>query len=383
MKKTSNRTDADREAAVSATDGQGIAAPDPAAMVEPIDQRRISDLIDEIKQSADKLASDKPSRGDLKLLSRAIRELRYAFKVFTPYRTRRKVTVFGSARTRPDKPAYQQAVAFGRAMAQEGWLVVTGAASGIMEAGHRGAGRENSMGLNIMLPFEQEANPVIAGDPKLVHMKYFFTRKLMFVKECDAVCLLPGGFGTLDEGIEVLTLLQTGKRDIVPVVFLDAPGANFWSSFNDFVIEHLLADELISAEDLSLYKVTDNLDEAVHEITSFYRVYHSMRYVRNKLVLRLKKAPSEELLAAIREHFADILVEGTFQVTGALPEEKDEKALAELPRLVMRFNRRNMGRLRELIDALNRGSIDRSLPIPAPKRPTSPDLPDDQESVAG
>ncbi len=200
--------------------------------VEGLDRRRIADLIAEIKMSADKLATDRTSRGDLKLLSRALRELRYAFKVFTPYRNRRKVTVFGSARTRPHDPAFEQAVAFGRAMAEHEWLVVTGAASGIMEAGHIGAGRENSMGLNIMLPFEQYANPVIAGDTKLVHMKYFFTRKLMFVKECDAVCLLPGGFGTLDEGLEVLTLLQTGKRDMVPVVFLDAPGGAILGRFS-------------------------------------------------------------------------------------------------------------------------------------------------------
>ena len=179
---------------------------------------------------------DRTSRGDLKFLSRTLRELRYAFKVFTPYRSRRKVTVFGSARTRPDRARLRAGGGIrpgdGRRI---GWLVVTGAASGIMEAGHIGAGRENSMGLNIMLPFEQYANPVIAGDSKLVHMKYFFTRKLMFVKECDAVCLLPGGFGTLDEGLEVLTLLQTGKRDMVPVVFLDAPGGDFWQAFEQFV----------------------------------------------------------------------------------------------------------------------------------------------------
>ena len=169
------------------------------------------------------------SRGDLKILSRTLRELRYAFKVFSPYRRSRKVTVFGSARTPPDEPAYQQAVDFGRAMAEAGWLVVTGAASGIMEAGHVGAGRENSMGLNIMLPFEQSANPVIAGDPKLVHMKYFFTRKLMFVKECDAVVpASPAASARSTKALEVLTLLQTGKRDMVPVVLLDAPGGQFW-----------------------------------------------------------------------------------------------------------------------------------------------------------
>ena len=202
--------------------------------------QRISELIERIRESADKLAKDKTSRGDLKILSRTLRELGYAFKVFAPYRHRRKVTVFGSARTTPDQPAYRQAVEFGQQMAAQHWLVVTGAASGIMEAGHVGAGREHAMGLNILLPFEQAANRIIAGDPKLVHMKYFFTRKLMFVKESDAMCLLPGGFGTLDEGLEVLTLLQTGKRDMVPVVFLDEPGGDYWRRFEQFVQRSLL-----------------------------------------------------------------------------------------------------------------------------------------------
>lgn len=323
-----------------------------SSLSERADRDRVSDLIAMIKESADKLAQDKTSRGDLKILSRTLRELRYAFKVFSPYRDRRKVTVFGSARTRPHEPAFEQAVAFGRAMADEHWLVVTGAASGIMEAGHLGAGRENSMGLNIMLPFEQEANPVIAGDPKLVHMKYFFTRKLMFVKECHAVCLLPGGFGTLDEGLEVLTLLQTGKRDMVPVVFLEEPGGGFWRDWDEFVRRRLLAGRLISPEDLSLYKLTDRVDVAVEEILRFYRVYHSMRYVRNKLVLRLQSAPSEEQLAKINDEFSEILTEGQFQASGPLVEE-DEPDLAHLARLVFRFNRRNLGRLRQLIDFLN------------------------------
>jgi uncharacterized protein (TIGR00730 family) len=326
--------------------------------LDDADRSRIIDLIEQIKESADKLAVDRTSRGDLKILSRTLRELRYAFKVFTPYRTRRKVTVFGSARTRSEEPAYQQAVAFGQAMAGEQWLVVTGAASGIMEAGHVGAGRENSMGLNIMLPFEQYANPVIAGDSKLVHMKYFFTRKLMFVKECDAVCLLPGGFGTLDEGLEVLTLLQTGKRDMVPVVFLDAPGGSFWKEFQQFVEKRLLGDRMISPDDLSLYKLTDSVDEAVREILQFFKVYHSMRYVKNKLVLRLKQPIGEELLAAINAKFSDILSGGDFTQSGALPEERDEPELAPHARLVFRFNRRSLGRLRMLIDAINRGSVE-------------------------
>ena len=322
-----------------------------------LDSSRIADLIEQIKLSADKLASDRTSRGDLKILSRTLRELRYAFKVFTPYRSRRKVTVFGSARTPPHEPTYEQAVLFGRAMAENHWLVVTGAASGIMEAGHVGAGRENSMGLNIMLPFEQYANPIIAGDTKLVHMKYFFTRKLMFVKECDAVCLLPGGFGTLDEGLEVLTLLQTGKRDMVPVVFLDAPGGSFWADWQIFVEKRLLGQGMISPDDLALYKLTDSVDAAVQEILTFFSNYHSMRYVKNKLVLRLQRAPSEELLAKINQDFSDILSGGTFTVSGPLPEEKDEPDLAHLTRLVFRFNRRSLGRLRMLIDVLNRAEI--------------------------
>ncbi len=331
--------------------------PDPESPVLDgalVDHGRIADLIAQIKESADKLASDRTSRGDLKILSRTMRELRYAFKVFSPYRSRRKVTVFGSARTLPGTPAYVQAVEFGKAMADRGWLVVTGAASGIMEAGHVGAGRENSMGINIMLPFEQGSNPIIAGDPKLVHMKYFFTRKLMFVKECDAVCLLPGGFGTLDEGLEVLTLLQTGKRDLVPVVLLDPAGGDFWHHFQEFVEGKLLANGLISPEDTSLYLLTDSVPAAMEEILGFYRVFHSMRFVRHQLVFRLFERPSDELLDAINSEFADILVDGQFRVGEPLPEEKDEPAFVALPRLIFHFNRRSLGRLRELINFINR-----------------------------
>ncbi len=341
----------------SPSDMPPTGAADSDKLMEAIDQDYTSDLIGMIKESADKLAKDQTSRGDLKILSRTLRELRYAFKVFAPYRTRRKVTVFGSARTRPQAATYQHAVAFGKAMAAHNWLVVTGAASGIMEAGHVGSGREHAMGINIMLPFEQESNPIISGDPKLVHMKYFFTRKLMFVKECDGVCLLPGGFGTLDEGLEVLTLLQTGKRDMVPVVFLDEPGGKFWGDFHNFVTHRLLGHGMISPDDLSLYKITDDIDTAVQEIISFYRVYHSMRYVRNKLVVRLATAPSAELLAAINDTFGDIVTEGDFKLTGPLSEEKDEAHLVDLPRLVFRFNRRSLGRLRQLIDSLNTGRI--------------------------
>ncbi len=327
---------------------------DPPSL-QQVRQRQIGELVDRIKESADKLARDGSSRGDLKLLSRALRELRYGFKVFAPYRRHRKVTVFGSARTPESAPAYAQAVAFGQAMARHDWLVLTGAASGIMEAGHRGAGRQHSMGLNILLPFEQDANPIIAGDTKLVHMKYFFTRKVMFVKECDAVVCLPGGFGTLDEALEVLTLLQTGKRDMVPLVLLDEPGGNYWRAFHRFLVDHLLQDGMISAQDLSIYRLTDDCTTAVDEILGFFRVYHSMRFVRQKLVLRLADRPTTETMTEIQTEFRDILQEGDFALSPALPEERDEPELAHMDRLVFHFDRRSHGRLRQLIDRLNQG----------------------------
>jgi uncharacterized protein (TIGR00730 family) len=325
--------------------------------------RRIAELIETIKESADKLAHDGTSRGDLKILSRTLRELRYAFKVFSPYRRHRKVTVFGSARTPADQPAYRQALAFGRMIAEHGWFVVTGAASGIMEAGHVGAGREHSMGLNILLPFEQSANSVILGDRKLVYMKYFFTRKLMFVKESDAFCLMPGGFGTLDEGLEVLTLLQTGKHDMMPVVLLDQPGGDYWTAFDQFVRRQLLDRGMIDEEDLSLYRLSDRVEDAVAEILGFFRVYHSMRYVRNNLVFRLQQRPSDELIEQINDRFKDILIEGRFTIGEPLSEEREESELAALPRLIFHFNRRSFGRLRQLIDCINQAT---GFSVPSP-----------------
>jgi hypothetical protein len=311
------------------------------------------DLIARIRETADKLEKQESSRGDLKLLSRTLQELRYAFKIFSPYRRRKKVTVFGSARTPADAPSYQHAVAFGEAIVQHGWMVITGAASGIMEAGHVGAGRENSMGLNILLPFEQAANQVIRDDDKLVHMKYFFTRKLMFVKECHAAVCLPGGFGTLDETFEVLTLLQTGKCDLMPLVLLDQPRGTFWDGFHEFVQQQLLAQRMISADDLSLYRCTASVAEAVEELIRFYRCFHSMRYVKDQLALRLNYPPSPSLLDQLRTQFADLTTDGRFELRSALPAEANEPKWADLPRLVFRFNRRDHGRLRQLIDCLN------------------------------
>lgn len=312
-----------------------------------------SDLLDMMRETIEKLDDDGTSRGDLKILARTLRELRYAFKVFQPFRRRRKVTVFGSARTLPEQAPYQQAMEFGRAMAHHGWMTITGAGGGIMEAGHVGAGKALSMGLNIMLPFEQSSNHIIDGDPKLVTLKYFFTRKLMFVKECSAVVSLPGGFGTLDETAEVLTLVQTGKQTMLPIVLLDAPGGDYWKHFGEFVNNTLLRDGMISPEDQSLFLITDNVQEAVEETLGFYRVYHSMRYVRDLLVLRICQPLSEEQLADINEEFAGILVDGTIKQVAALPQEANEPELADLPRLTLHFDRRQLGRFRMLINAIN------------------------------
>jgi uncharacterized protein (TIGR00730 family) len=312
-----------------------------------------STLIDEIKETADKLARDGATRGDLKILSRALKELRYAFKVFTPYRRQRKVTVFGSARTSAEQQAYVQSVNFGRAMAARRWMVLTGAGGGIMEGAHVGAGKEMSMGVNIMLPFEQESNPVISRDEKLVHLKYFFTRKLIFVKEVHAVALFPGGFGTQDEGFETLTLVQTGKRDLMPIVCIDEPGGTYWSAWLQFIREQLLDRGLISPEDLSLLKVTDDCDAAVNEIMRFYSVYNSMRYVRNKLVLRLHRDPSDEFIARLNDEFGDIVESGAIKKTTVHRLEADDEHLKDLPRIAFQFDRKSIGRLRQMVDFIN------------------------------
>lgn len=324
---------------------------------EPADLPQISgqhaDLLESMRRTIQRLEKDGTTRGDLKILNRSLKELRYAFKVFQPYRRRRKVTVFGSARTPPQEAAFQQAVDFSRAMAKHGWMTITGAGNGIMEAGHVGAGKDLSMGLNIQLPFEQSANAVIEGDPKLVTMKYFFTRKLMFVKECSAVVSLPGGFGTLDETAEVLTLLQTGKQTMIPVVLLDEPGGDYWQHFGEFVTKTLLADGMISPEDEALYKIVDSVDAAVEETLHFYRVYHSMRYVGDTLVLRVYQELSPEELEGLNKEFADLLVSGRIEQVAALAEEANEPELADLPRIKLHFDRKQLGRLRMLINAIN------------------------------
>lgn len=330
---------------------------DEKARPQPADEPPFSleseDLIDMLKRTVERLPADGTTRGDLKILSRTLRELRYAFKVFQPFRRRRKVTIFGSARTLPDHPNYIQACEFANRMTDFGWMVITGAGGGIMEAGHKGAGREMSMGLNIMLPFEQSANPYIEGDPKLVTLKYFFTRKLMFVKECSAVVCCPGGFGTLDETLEVLTLIQTGKQTMFPMILLDQESGTFWESFETFVKSELMKANLISPEDVNLYRIMHSTEEAAQHIMHFYSNYHSMRYVNDILVLRINHRLSDDSLEKLNRDYADIIVSGKIVQQHALPEEASEPELAHLPRLVMHFNRRNLGKLRLLIDCVN------------------------------
>ena len=290
---------------------------------------------------------------DLKIVNRAVKELRHAFRVFHDYRDRRKISIFGSARTASDDPNYQLAFQFSRRIVEEGFMVITGGADGIMRACQEGAGRENSFGVNIMLPFEQGPNATIADDPKLVTFKYFFTRKLIFQKEANAIALFPGGFGTHDEGFEILTLAQTGKSDPQPIVCLQAPGCDYWDDWYAFVTRQLLARQLINSEDLSLFKITTSVDDAIDEIRRFYRRFHSIRYVGRLLAMRLKTSISPEQVAGLHDTFGDLLSEGTFELRGPLPEELDEPDLRELPRLAFTSNRRSASRLRQLIDHLN------------------------------
>lgn len=320
---------------------------------EPIRRVTPEELIAELHGTVDRLARDGIGRGDLKLLSRTMRELHSSFLLFEGLRKYRKVTVFGSARCTPDSAIYRQAVSFGREMSRHGWMVVTGGGAGIMEAAHIGAGHALSMGINILLPFEQPDNSMLARSPNTLHVKYFFTRKLLFVKESQGVALFPGGFGTLDEAFEVLTLLQTGKSHPFPIVLVDEPGGSYWRVWQEFVERHLQFHGWIGPEDHALFRVTDNVVEAADEILGFYRVFHSMRYVGRDLVIRMKEPMSPEKLERIREEYGGILRSGTFRLSEALPDEANEPELSGLPRLVFRFNRRDFARLRKLIDFVN------------------------------
>lgn len=310
-----------------------------------------AELVRQLVVTATRLAGDGASTGNLRLLNNALKELRHAFRVFAPYEQLLKVACFGSARTPSDHPDWTQAHSFAERIISEGWMVITGAGGGIMAAAQAGAGREASFGVNIRLPFEQSANEVIAGDEKLINFRYFFTRKVMFVKEAHAIALFPGGFGTHDEGFEALTLIQTGKSEIVPVVFVDAPGGSYWRDWKRYVESHLGERGLIGPEDLALFEVTDDVDVAVRHLLRFYANYHSSRHVHDALLLRVRQAPSDAQLAELNDEFADLLAGGSIEVVDALPGEGGE--VPGLPRLRLRAERRRVGRLRQLIDRVN------------------------------
>ncbi len=313
----------------------------------------IRTTFEDIIENALKLLTDVADRGDVRVIQTAVRELRYAFRLFAPYAGVRKVTIFGSARTLPSKVEYQQAVDLGRKIVEAGFMVITGAGPGIMQAGHEGAGPENSFGVNIRLPWEQSANPVIHDDKKLVTFKYFFTRKLIFVRHSDAIVLFPGGFGTMDEGYETLTLMQTGKSQLMPLVLIEKPGGTYWKTWDKNIREHLLRNQLISPDDLHLYHITDDPDQAVSIITRFYRNFHSTRFVKDLFVIRLKHAPSASAIESMNADFADIIIGEKIKVIEATPEEREDDDEVQRPRIAFEFDRRHYGRLRQLIDVLN------------------------------
>ncbi len=327
---------------------------------------RVSDLLDEMGTTANRdvmadivntalrMATDNASRLDLKITATALREMRAAFRAFAPYRDRKKVTMFGSARTRTDDPLYAQAREMARELSDNGWMVVTGAGPGIMAAGLEGAGSHNAFGVNIRLPFEQGANAFIAKDPKLVEMKYFFTRKLALIKESDGYVCLPGGFGTLDETFELFTLLQTGKAEPAPVVLLDSMGGTYWRGWENFVIEQVASVGLITPGDDVFWLRTDSVAEGCAEILGFYANYHSLRFVGKNLVLRMRKAPTEGELATLNNEFADMLVEGAIHPVEASRSETTDGDALDMQRLAFRFNLMSYHRLREFINALNR-----------------------------
>jgi uncharacterized protein (TIGR00730 family) len=311
------------------------------------------ELIEEMIVTALKMARDKMGTGDLKLMNRSLKEMRYAAKVFSQYRQYRKVCVFGSARVAPSDAQYNVAEEFAREMVRQNYMVITGGGDGIMGAAQRGAGREHSFGLNIRLPFEQHANVTIEGDRKLINFNYFFTRKLNFVKETHAFALFPGGLGTMDEAFEVLTLMQTGKARIIPIVLLDRPGGEYWQTWIAFLKDHLFKFGYVSAEDFYFFKIVPNVDEAVAEILRFYSVYQSSRWVGQELVIRLARKLSAGAIAKLNTEFADILRSGEIVQGSALTQEKNEPELWDLPRLILTPDRRSFGRLRQFIDGIN------------------------------
>ena len=315
---------------------------------------RHPDFVREMILASLKSGQESEDRIDLKIMNTTLKEMRFTTKVFSPYRGVRKVTVFGSARTRPEEPIYKMAQEFGKRLSAAGYMVITGGGPGIMQAVNEGAGPENSFGVNIRLPFEQQMNPVLANNPRAITYKYFFNRKIAFLKESDAVALFPGGFGTLDEAMETLTLVQTGKRAPLPLILIDEPGGTYWTRYIEFLKEELLSNGYINKTDLDLFERPESLDEAVKRIRFFYSRYHSLRYAGEKLVIRLLTPVAKEAAEELQINFQDILIpQGGISLSGPLPAESEEPELAQLPRLVVDFDRKDFARLRHLIDAIN------------------------------
>ncbi len=324
-----------------------------AALVADAGVDHNADLVTRIVADAVGLGTDGADRLDLKITTAAVQEMREAFRMFAPYEERPKVTIFGSARTKADDPLYRQTVEVATLLAAHGWMVVTGAGPGIMRAAMEGAGREQSIGVSIRLPFEERPNDIIHGDAKHVAMKYFFTRKLMLVKESQGFIAVPGGFGTLDETLELLTLQQTGKAEPTPIVLLDLPGGTYWQGFAAFVQEQVAARGLVAADDLDRVCITDSVEVAASEITGFWRNYHSLRWVGTTLVLRMRFVPTEVEVAQLDERFAHLVAKGRIRRIEPLPPEVDDGDHLDLPRIALVLDPYQVGGLHHLIRAIN------------------------------
>lgn len=338
--------------ATTGDDGLDDAVAELVASIDPAHASVARNLI----ASAAGLVNDRPSRLDLKIAAAAMAEMREAFATFAPYADAKKVTIFGSARTQPHDPAYELAHDVARGLADRGWMVVTGAGPGIMIAANEGAGREMSFGVNIRLPFEQEVNALLHGDEKLVEMKYFFTRKLMLMKESQGFIALPGGFGTQDETFELLTLQQTGKAEPAPVVLLDVADGTYWSRWISYVSDELEGAGMINPGDHDLYTHTTDVESACDAVTSYWHNFHSIRYVGDRLVVRMLRPVDDALLETINDQCGALVDTGRISRTDALKPERTDDDVIDLPRLVFRYSRRHYGKLTPLIRLINRAS---------------------------
>lgn len=307
-------------------------------------------LVKDLMVTALKLIPDGRDTGELKLITTAVKEMRYAYRVFGQYVEPHKVTIFGSARTSEGHPDFAAAVEFSKIMAEKGWMIITGAGDGIMKAGHVGPGAAPSFGVAIRLPFETTANQVIAGDPKLIHFRYFFTRKLMFLSQAEAVVCFPGGFGTMDEMYETLTLVQTGKASMIPIVMLEGAGGTYWKEWDESVRKSLLSRGMISPEDLNLYHIAPTPRDGADHVARFYRIYHSSRYVKDELVIRTKRRLKDDDVRRLADEFKILIKSGTIAQRGPLEAEDDHR---DLPRLVFTHTRYKYGLVRRLIDRIN------------------------------